>query len=105
MAGTFTPKLLAEGQVANSKTAMYTVPGATSAYVRTMKFYNTNVATQTINLYISTGTSRQTYKFELATDESAEVDDRLTLETGDLIEADTTTATAVDFTVHGVEET
>ena len=105
MAGTFTPKLLAEGQLAVSKTAMYTVPGATSAYVRTIKLFNTNVLTQTINVYVSTGTSRQTYRISLAQNETAYMDDRITLETGDLIEADTTTATAVDFTVHGVEET
>ena len=100
----FAPKLLAEGQLAIVKTAVYTAPGATSAYVRTIKLFNTNAITQTINVYISTGTSRQTYRLSLQQNETGYIDDRITLETGDLIEADTTTATAVDFTVHGVEE-
>ena len=106
MAGTFTAKLLGEGQLAAATAAIYTVPGATTAYVRTIKFFNTNAATQTVNVYIDgSGTNRQTYTFQLAVNESAEIDDRITLEAADLIEADSTNATSVDYTIHGVEET
>jgi len=106
MAGTFTAKALADGQVANTLTAIYTVPGSTTAYVRTMKFFNTNAATQTVEVDLnSAGTDRQLYRFQLAQNESAVIDDRITLEAGDIIKATTTTATAVNFSVHGVEET
>src|SRR3990172_11304993 len=106
MAGTFAPKLLAEGQLPTSVAALYTVPGATSAYVRTMKFAHSSVTTQTILVHLNgSGTNRGTYRFVLAQNESAEIDDHLTLETGDSIQGETTTATTVDYTIHGVEET
>lgn len=106
MAGTFTAKLLAEGQLPATTGALYTVPGSTTAYVRTIKLFNTNAATQTINVFIDgSGTNRQTYRIVLAVNEAAEIDDRFTLEAADLIEADSTNATSVDYTIHGVEET
>lgn len=106
MAGTFTAKVLADGQVANTLTAIYTVPGSTWAYVRTMVFHNTNAATQTVELYVNAGgTDRKLYRFQLAQNESAVVDDRITLEAGDIVKGQTTTAAAVNVTVHGVEET
>ncbi len=106
MAGTFTADLLGEGFVGTGVGALYTVPGATKGYVRTIKFFNVNAITQTIILYIDgSGTDRPTYQFQLAQNQSAEVDDRFTLDAADLIEAETTTASAVHYTVHGVEET
>lgn len=106
MAGTFAPKVLAEGQVASSKGTLYTVPASTSAYVRTITFYNSNAATQTLNFYLKPGaTSRQIRKVTLAQYESYEYTTPFMLETGDLIEADTTTASAVDYTITGIEET
>jgi hypothetical protein len=105
MAGTFTADLLADGQLPAAKAAIYTVPGSTVAYVRTIKLYNTNAATQTILVYINGGTSRKQYRCVLAVNESAEIDDRLTLGAADTIEAESTNAASVDYTVHGVEET
>lgn len=106
MSGTFAPKVVAEGQVANSKGTLYTVPASTSFYCRSIHFYNSNAATQTLNLYLKPGsTSRQVRKITLAQYESYEIDTPFVLETGDLIEADTTTASAVDYVITGVEET
>lgn len=109
MSGTFTPKVMADGQVATSKGTLYTVPASTSAYVKSITFFNTNAATQTLNVYLKPGaTSRQIRRVSLAQYESYDVLDGLgpiVLETGDLIEADTTTGTAVDFIITGVEET
>jgi hypothetical protein len=106
MAGTFSPKVLGEGQVASSKGTIYTVPASTSAYVKSITFYNTNAATQTLNIYLKPGaTSRQIRRVSLAQYESYEFTSPYVLETGDLIEADTTTATAVDYIITGIEET
>ena len=59
MAGTFTGKPLADGQVASSKGTLYTVPASTVAYVRSASFHNTNAATQTLIVYANvSGTSR-----------------------------------------------
>lgn len=109
MAGTFAPVVLGEGQVATTKGTIYTVPASTSAYVKICNFFNTNAATQTLNIYLKPGsTSRQIIRVSLAQYESFNLCDVIgafTLETGDLIEADTTTGTAVDYFISGVQET
>ena len=109
MAGTFTGKVLAEGQVASSKGTLYTVPVSTVAYIRSASFHNTNAATQTLIVYAKPGsTSRIIGYFTLAQHETAYLvtgGESLVLEAGDLIEAVTTTATAVDFVLTGLEET
>ena len=107
---TFTAKTIADGQMATSETNMYLVPAATKGYVKQVTIYNTNAAQQTISIFIkrSGGTSRQIRRFVLDQYESVDlVDDGDTLElsTGDAIRGLTTTATAVDYVVMGVEET
>jgi len=106
MAGTFVAKALGEGQVASAKGTIYTVPASTWAYIKSITFYNTNATTQTLNVYLKPGaTSRQIRKISLAQYESYEFSIPYLLEAGDLIEADTTTATAVDYVITGIEET
>lgn len=109
MAGTFTGAVLADGQVASSKGTLYTVPGATVAYVRSASFHNTNAATQTLIVYVNaSGTSRVIGYFTLQQHETAYLvtgGDAIVLAAGDLLEAVTTTATAVDYLITGVEET
>src|SRR4249920_1435664 len=109
MSGTFVGKVLAEGQFASSKGTLYTVPALTWAYVKAFFVYNTNAATQTVNVYLKPGaTSRQIAKISLAQYESAnimEIVGAFNLEAADLIEGDTTTATALDYVITGVEET
>lgn len=106
----FTAGTLADGQVATSVTALYTVPGATTAYLKSVTFLNTNAATQTLIVSVkrSGGTSRKVRQYTLAQNESAdyiEPGSALLLSTGDAVEAITTTGTAVDYTVSGVLET
>lgn len=105
----FAGKVLADGQVASSKGTLYTVPGATTAYVRSASFHNTNAATQTLIVYAKPGsTSRVIGYFTLAQFETAYLvtgGESLVLEAGDLIEAVTTTGSAVDFVLTGLEET
>ena len=107
---TFTAKTIADGQLATSEGDIYLVPGATKGYVKQVTLYNTNAAQQTIYVFIkrSGGTSRCIRRFVIDQYESVDlVDDGDTLElsTGDAIRAYTTTATAVDYVVMGVEET
>ena len=101
---TVTAASLADGQVANSKGTIYTAAG--SVIVRSWTLYNSNAISQTANVYVkrSGSTSRQLYRFTLAQYASATVlasGELLTLSTGDVLEADTTTASAVDFYIGG----
>lgn len=103
---TRTPKVLYEGQLANSKGTLYTVPASTKTYITSIRIFNTNVTTQTVRFYYKPGsTSRQITQDSVVqygsvhTSTTGDV-----LEAGDLIEADTTTATAVDCIIMGIEE-
>lgn len=105
----FTATVMGEGQLAASKTAVYTVPASTSAYVKFINVFNTNTSNETIIFYINTnGTSRKWRQLVLEANESATLLDdgaSLQLEAADIIEAETTTALKVDYVVTGVEET
>jgi hypothetical protein len=102
----FTAKLLGEGQLPAAKGTLYTVPSVTETYVKTMRFHNIAAQTQTVQVYLNgSGTSRKIYQFTLAQDESAIVNDNLTLEAADLIEASSSSGSSVDYTIHGVEQT
>lgn len=109
MPGTFTGKALADGTLAIAAAAIYTVPGSTVAYVKSISLFNDNAVTQTILLYLNTtGTARKWRRYVLLENESVEVltgGETVVLAAGDTIEAVTTTASVVPFTITGVEET
>jgi hypothetical protein len=108
MAGTFTQKVMAEGQLPIAKGTLYTVPGATSALIKTIILVNTDASARTINIYVKPGaTSRRifTKDFSLAAGDQTQLDLNIILETGDLLEGDASAATVVDYFVCGVEET
>lgn len=107
MAGTFTAAVLADGQVASTKGTLYTVPVSTIAYVYNIRLCNTNAVVQDVDVFLNTsGTSRQIARISLAQWESADVlSQPMHLAAGDLIEADTITASAVDYVITGVLET
>ena len=104
----FSGTVLADGQLPSTKGTLYTVPADTVAYVKYLSLYNTNAAGQTILIYLNvSGTSRLIRRFTLEENESADLLDEgqsLQLQAGDLIEAVTTTATAVDYVITGVAE-
>ena len=108
MAGSFAIRLLAEGQLPNTKQTLYTVPGATSAVIKTISIAGTGTPA-TINLYIkkSGGTSRRIIPMDMALGGTylLETDEEYTLETGDEIEGDSSVATSIDYSIHGIEET
>ena len=97
---------LADGQVATTTGAIYTVPASTVAVLRSVSFFNTNATTQTLNVYVtrSGGTRRQIFQASMDQNTSLALlseGETLALSTGDVLEADTTTATAVDYLVTG----
>lgn len=109
MAGTFAVITPVDGQLPNSKTALLTVPASTAYYLKSFFLLNTNAAQQTVLLYLnSSGASRQFARIILAQNESADIIDEgsaILLQAGDTVEATTTTAAAVDYTITGVKET
>jgi len=102
-----TVKNLANGQLANSKGDIYTVPAATQAVIKSITLFNTNTSAETIALHIlkASGTSRQIIGGSLALSGGYCIDDtEYTLGAGDKIQGNTTTASKVDYTVNGIEE-
>lgn len=106
----FKTGVLAEGALPIAQEAIYTVPiGLAAAYVKQLLLYNSNAAAQTITLWLVTesGTPRPFRQLVLAQDQSAVVfehGESVTLEESHQIQAQTTTAAAVSYTITGVEE-
>jgi hypothetical protein len=98
-----TPAVLADGQLPSTKNTLYTAGADT--YVKFFHVHNTGANPQTILIYAKTsGTSRIIGRAVLGQYESADIidkDDALTLNTGDLIEGQTTDATTVDYVITG----
>jgi hypothetical protein len=103
---TRTPKVLAEGQLPSSKGTLYTVPANTTVYISMIRMTNTSATTQTVLIYYKPGsTSRlQFYVSGVEQYNTVEKSGGDILETGDLIEGYTTTASVVDYVIMGVEE-
>ena len=107
------PKILGNGQLPNSKGTLYTVPASCAgARVSLVTSYNTNTTAETVNYYVkvSGGTSRQFERASLATLTSlftigglSDNTGTLMLSPGDIVEGDTTTASKVDYAIHGEE--
>ena len=102
------PTVLYEGQFPTTNTTLYTVPSDAVAYIKQISVFNTNAASQTIVFYVApSATSRTWRRYVLAQNESAELLDQdqvLVLPSGSYIEAETTTASAVDCFILGVLE-
>jgi hypothetical protein len=107
---TFTAKVLADGQLPNAKGTLYTVPGATKAYVKFLHCHNgTATNGEAVKIYTKPGaTSRLIGQATLNAGQAVRIidkDEAVTLEAGDLIEGSTTTAATIDYVITGVEET
>ncbi len=111
MTGTFVGKSLADGTLPNAQAAIYTSPAATVTYVSSVSLYCDTATPQTVVLYIkrSGGTARKwrRYVFNEQHDhaEVLESGARIVLAAGDAIEAVSTTASVVPYTITGVTET
>lgn len=106
---TFTAKSLADGQLANAEGVLYTAPGATKTYTKTMHVFNTGAGSNTVTIWLKRGaTSRKVFSAILATGQSATVfskDEAPILTATDTIRGAATNATEVDYFITGVEET
>ena len=107
----FQAKPLADGVLPIVQGAIYAVPiGVAASYIKQLLLFNENAATQTIDLYLTTlsGTPRRWARVILEQNQRAvmlEHGETITLEAQQSIEAVTTTAAAVSYTITGVEET
>ncbi len=100
-------KSLADGQVATSKGTIYTAPTGKTAVVTNVKMVNTSSGPVKVNLYFkaSGGTSRRIFPKDLEIEGGglAIMDNEQTMEAGDIIEADATSGSTIDYSVNGVE--
>lgn len=106
-----TGKSLADGQLPNSKTALYTVPTGTVAHVTQIYLVNTDSGAITVNIYVtrSGSTSRRILDKALSIAAGGRVQvlqnsGDLRLSAGDAIEGDASTAAKVDYLICGGEE-
>ena len=103
--------ILANGQVATSKATIFEVAdtdilNTERILIDKVTFFNENIAEQTAILFVKErfGSSRKIRQFKLLQNEGGEYlepGDNLPLEIGDSLEAETTTASAVNFVVFG----
>lgn len=104
----FAARPLARGQLPIVQGSIYTVPFGVTSYVKQVFLFNGNTVAQTIDLWLNTGgTALRWRRLVLQQNEAADVlehGESVQLESSDSIEAVTTTAAAVDYTITGVEE-
>lgn len=110
MAGMFSVKSLGDGQLPSSIGVLYTVPAVTQTITKTITLTNISPSAVDINLYVSTdggSTNRRIIPYDVTLEAgySLVFDSPLTLEATHRISGDATSASAVDYTISGVEET
>lgn len=99
------PQSLAAGQVADSVGTIFTATGPTVLTAFTL--YQSSATPQTINVYVtrSGGSRRQLFRFaavaQYVTSVVLSEGEVLSLSSGDIVEADTTTAAVVDYYLSG----
>jgi len=105
---TFTPKLLANGQLPNAKGTLYTCPAATTALIKTINLVNVSATDPiTINIYVKRTISRRIkakdFPVSIAIEEI--IERNIILEAGDLLEGDASAVTSIDYVICGIEQT
>ena len=104
----FTPKILAQGQLSAMAGDIYSVPVATNTLVVKIALVNTTAATRTVNLYIKSGATPARRiipnNLTLVAGYMLETDDYYTLSAAESIQADADIVSAVDYSIHGVEQ-
>ena len=102
-------KALADGQLADSKAALYTVAARTEAIINSITLVNTDSVTRTVNLYVKRDGSNSRRiipkDLSLVAGASLEHNSVVTLEAADVLEGDASAADVVDYVINGVEET
>ncbi len=98
-------KSLSDGQLATSKTTLYTAPAAKQAIIKRVTLVNTSSGSVDVKLYFkaSGGTSRRIFKAVLGDEGTGIMDNEVTLEAADIIEGEADAGSTVDYVLSGVE--
>ena len=98
---------LADGQLAAAEAVIYTVPGGTTTYVKSIICTNTGAGQNVVLLWVRNdgANSRRLIRVPLETNEQLYFNEPLTLEAADEIRGAATNAVEVDYVVNGAEET
>ena len=108
MAGNFTGKTIAAGQLSNTVTSVYQSPVNTVTYLKDFNLYNNSATTQSITLYKNLGGNNYPWHtLVLNSNESADILDEepLVLSALDSVQGLSNTANTIIFTLSGVQET
>jgi len=103
-----TGRQLANGQLPNAEGVLYTAPGGTITYVKSIILTNVHAAnTDTIVLFLrpSAGVSRRLIRIPLAPSEQLYFDTPLALDAADTIRGFATNALEIDYVICGGEAT
>ena len=100
---------LADGQLAAAAAptpTIYTTPGGTITYVKSIVCTNTGAGRNVVVLAVTrTGAERRLIRVPLETNEQLFFNEPVLLEATDIIQGEATNATEVDFVISGAEET
>lgn len=104
---TQTHKQLATGQISSSVSQAYMAPLTTTTYIKDMVFYNSNNASETVEVYVSgSATQNRILKRIIASDETLEWAPNypLIFAASQSLYLKTTTSTVVNYFIYGMEE-
>jgi len=102
---TFAVTTFADGQLPSSAGTLWTVPAATSDYVKSVSFSNVSAGSVDMTLWVRIGANdRQILKATLAAGETIYASDIL-LPTGESLKAVASAGAAIDYVAKGVRET
>lgn len=102
---TDTYKVLSQTQLPNAAAAQYTVPGATSAIVRSIILVNTSGSPVTVSLFVNgaAASNKILDTYSIPANTRIELNAVLTLAATNTIQAVASTAAVVTMTVSGLE--
>lgn len=97
---------LADGQLPNAEGVLYTVPGGTGAYIKSIICTNTGAGQNVVLLWVRNDgvNSRRLIRVPLETNEQLYFDEALTMEAADEVRGSATNANEVDYVINGAEE-
>jgi len=104
---TIAAKQLADGQLPDTESALYTAPASTTTYVKSIICNNTHASnTNIVYLFLqpSGGTSRRIARVSLDAGDTLYLDESIVLDTGDAIRGYATNASEIDYIISGAEE-
>ena len=100
-------KNLANGQLSNTATTLYTVPAGKTTIIKSILLHNTDTTDQTVVLYLNDTTARVIFRKVLAPKATVvfEPETAYVITDSYTIDAESTTGAVVDYWISGAEET